>query len=356
MATSGKKRRWIPQWARRTGLVLVTVLIVEYFVLPQLAGARSAAHLLSRVTPGYLVVGLALELASLVSYSALTRSLMPPGSRPSLWTVLRVDLSGLGVSHVVPGGGATATALRYRLFTVAGMARTDVLTATAIEGVGTAVVLAGVFAAGLVVAFPSARHNSFFLVAGVMAAVLLAVGAAAVVGLTRRHEQTVRVVRAAAARLPRIDPDSAQRAVDNLAGRLNALVADPRLLARTMGWATANWLFDAASLWVFIRAFGHTQGLEGLLVGYGLAGILALLPLTPGGLGIVEGTLVSVLVGFGTPHANAVLGVITWRLAEFWMPIPLGALTYLSLRTGLLRPHRLPARPILPRPDRQSAP
>jgi hypothetical protein len=51
----------------------------------------------------------------------------------------------------------------------------------------------------------------------------------------------------------------------------------------------------------------------------------------------VEGTLVSVLVGFGIPHAHAVLGVITWRLAEFWLPIPLSALTYLSLRTGTLR-------------------
>ena len=341
VATSGVIRRWIPQWARRTGLVLFTALIVEYFVLPQLAGARAAAHLLARVTPGFLVAGLAVELASLVSYSALTRSLMPPGSRPSLWTVLRIDLAGLGVSHVVPGGGATATALRYRLFTVAGMARTDVITATAIQGVGTAVVLAGVFTAGLVVAFPSTRHNPFFLVAATAAAVLLAVGAGAAVLLTRHQEQMIRRIRVAAVRLPRLNPDRIERVLKNLGGRLDALIQDPRLLRSTLTWASANWLFDAASLWVFIRAFGHTEGLQGLLVGYGLAGILALLPLTPGGLGIVEGTLVSVLVGFGTPHPNAVLGVITWRLAEFWLPIPLGAATYLSLRTGILRPDRL---------------
>ena len=67
-------------------------------------------------------------------------------------------------------------------------------------------------------------------------------------------------------------------------------------MAQNHSWASERrWLFDAASLWVFLRAFGQTPGLRGLLVGYGLAGILALLPLTPGGLGIVEGTLVSVL-------------------------------------------------------------
>ncbi len=344
------RRRWIPTWARRTGLFLITALIVEYFVLPQLTGARAALHLLSTVTPAYLLVGLALELASLLSYSALTRSLMPPGARPPLGTVLRVDLCGLGLSHVVPGGGATATALRYRLFTLAGTKRDDVITATAIEGVGTAVVLAGVFAAGLVVAFTSAQANPFFLAGGGAAAVLLAVGVGAVILLTRFQEPTVSLLRAVAQKLPRVNADSVEATVDNLSARLNALADDPRLLIRTAVWATANWLFDAASLWVFLRAFGHTPGFKGLLVGYGLAGILALLPLTPGGLGIVEGTLVSVLVGFGIPHANAVLGVITWRLAEFWMPIPLGAAAYLSLRTGALRHHRLPTRPLLPRP------
>ena len=58
------------------------------------------------------------------------------------------------------------------------------------------------------------------------------------------------------------------------------------------------------------------------------------------------------LAGFGTPHAEAVIGVITWRLAEFWLPIPLAALAYLSLRTGPLRHLGLPGRPLVPRaPD-----
>jgi uncharacterized protein (TIRG00374 family) len=126
--------------------------------------------------------------------------------------------------------------------------------------------------------------------------------------------------------------------VEGFADRAEALTSDRRLLVRTIVWSTANWGFDAASLWVFIRAFGHTEGLSGMLLGYGLAGLLALLPITPGGLGLVEGTLISILVGFGTPHPNAVLGVITWRLAEFWLPIPLGALMYVSLRTGALAP------------------
>jgi hypothetical protein len=91
-------------------------------------------------------------------------------------------------------------------------------------------------------------------------------------------------------------------------------------------------LLDASSLWVFVAAFGHLMTPYGLLVAYGLANVMAVVPITPGGLGVVEGILVPTLVGFGSPRGVAILGVITYRLVNFWLPIPVGALAYLSLR------------------------
>lgn len=70
----------------------------------------------------------------------------------------------------------------------------------------------------------------------------------------------------------------------------------------------------------------------GLFVAYGLANLLATLPISPGGLGIIEGVLIPSLVGFGTPQAVAVLGVVSWRLFEFWAPIPVAGVAYASLR------------------------
>src|SRR5436309_4090187 len=97
-----------------------------------------------------------------------------------------------------------------------------------------------------------------------------------------------------------------------------------------IGWATANLLFDAASLWVFLFAFGYRPGIDAILVSYGLANVLAAIPVTPGGLGVIEAVLTATLVGFGAPRGEAVLGVIGWRLVNFWLPIPLGAGAYLS--------------------------
>jgi len=349
------RHRWprAPRWLRRSGVFLVTALVLEYVVLPQITDARSALRTLSQVTPVFLGLGLALEMASLASYSALTRCLLPAVARPSFATVLRVDLSALGLSHIVPGGGATASALRYRLFTVAGVPGADVLSATAIEGTGMAAVLVMVFGAGLALALPSGHDDAYLLTAGAVAAVLVVAGAGAAALLIRREPQTVALVRACTDRLAAVVPqrraDAASRAIGSLAARLRSLTGDRRLMYETIRWASANWVFDAASLWIFLRAFGTTESVQGLLLGYGLAGVLALLPVTPGGLGLVEGALISVLVGFGTTHEHAVLGVITWRLAEFWMPIPLAALAYLSLRTGTLRTQHLPPRPLIPR-------
>jgi len=110
------------------------------------------------------------------------------------------------------------------------------------------------------------------------------------------------------------------------------------MLWRAIGWATANWLLDAAALWAFVAAFGHRTNVIGLFVSYGLAQVLAAIPLTPGGLGVVEATLSATLVGFAVPKGIAILGVIGWRLVQFWLPIPIGGLAYLSLRTD--RPAR----------------
>jgi uncharacterized protein (TIRG00374 family) len=103
-------------------------------------------------------------------------------------------------------------------------------------------------------------------------------------------------------------------------------------VARAIGWAAANWLLDAASLWIFLAAFGHRTSIDGLLIAYCLANVLGALPITPGGLGIIEGVLTPTLVGFGVPGGVAVLGVVSWRLVNFWLPIPAGGIAYLSLK------------------------
>ncbi|HMJ77673.1 MAG TPA: flippase-like domain-containing protein, partial [Iamia sp.] len=99
-------------------------------------------------------------------------------------------------------------------------------------------------------------------------------------------------------------------------------------------WAAVNWLLDAAALWVFIRAFGPALSPVDVIVAFCIVNVLAVVPITPGGLGIWEAVLPALLVGFGLRHSEATVAVLTYRIAQYWLPIPLGAISYATLRLG----------------------
>jgi uncharacterized protein (TIRG00374 family) len=58
---------------------------------------------------------------------------------------------------------------------------------------------------------------------------------------------------------------------------------------------------------------------------------MAAIPISPGGLGVVEAILIPTLVAFGTPRAEASIGVVVYRLVNFWLPIPVGAASYVAV-------------------------
>jgi uncharacterized protein (TIRG00374 family) len=324
----------------RHGLTLfVVALLVEYVVLPQLAGARNSLHLLDHVHPLYAAAGVLLEAGALLAYAQLTRSVLPPGS-PSLFTLLRIDLSGLAASHILPGGTAGGAPVSLRLLTGSGVSTADATFALATQSIGSALVLNLLLWIGLIVSIPVWGLNPLYGVAALLGALLLSLLAAVVLLLTKREERTAEVLRSAAARLPFLEPDVVTGIIRRLATRVHELSSNRPLLGRATGWAAANWLLDAASLWVFLAAFGHLSTPYGLLVAYGLANVMAVLPITPGGLGVVEGVLVPTLIGFGSPRGIAILGVITYRLVNFWLPIPVGGLAYVSLRAEPDAPRR----------------
>jgi putative heme transporter len=319
---------------RRTAMVVMFFLIFNYLVLPQLGGARQAVDRLSQVNPFLLLAALGLELASLGAYAQLTRVTLPPEPRLGLLTILRIQLSTRAVTNLVPGGSAAGSTLGYRLLTQAGVDGASAGFALATVGLGSAVVLNLLLWVALLVSIPIDGFNPVYGSAAIAGMLVLAVFAGLVVLLMKGQGAAVRVVRGIARHLPFVNPDTAERFVLTLVGRLQALRADPVLIRRGITWATVNWLLDAAALWVFVRAFGFTLNPIDVIVAFCVANILAVIPLTPGGLGVVEATLISLLVGFSLDRGTAAIAVVTYRLAQFWLPIPLGAISYMSLRLG----------------------
>lgn len=330
-ATLPRRRRRLPREVRWTVTAFVLIFVLEVFIIPELAGAKKSLHLLTQVNVAYLVLAVGLEVASLVAYARLTQTVLPVGA-PGIWRLLRINTSSLALSHVVPGGTAPGTGLAYRLLTDNGVDGADAAFGLAMQGAGSAVVLNVIFWVALIVSLFLHGYNPLYGAAAGAGVLLMAVFGGIVVLLLRGRHWAVDVIGRAARRLPFIPGDKLTAAVERIGDRLRALLDERPLLYRAIGWAAANWLLDAASLWVFIVAFHKVVSPIDLLVAYGLANVLAVIPITPGGLGIVEGVLIPTLHGFGVTKPVAGISVLTYRVVNFWLPIPTGFAAYVSLR------------------------
>jgi uncharacterized protein (TIRG00374 family) len=329
-----RRKRWIPRQIKWTITIVALFFVLEYLLLPDIASARKSLNLLGEVNVFWLILGVLLEFFALAAYAELSHTVLTPDS-PRRFQLFRVNMSSLAVSHVLPGGTAPGTAVAYRLLTTELEVPGSVAAfGLATQGVGSAVVLNAIFWFALLISIPLTGYNPLYGFAAIAGVILISLFAGTVLLLTRGKHSAADYLHRLAAHLPFINPDRLSSLVQSIADRLVILLRDRALLIHALEWAALNWVLDAASLWVFIFAFGHAVSPIDLLVAYGLANILAVIPITPGGLGVVEGVLIPTLVGFHTPKAIAILGVLSYRLVNFWLPIPVGGVAYLSLRFG----------------------
>lgn len=306
-------------------------LVVRFLLVPSVPAAERALEVLSHVEPTLLALGVLLEALSLATYSVLTSVVLPREGRPAFSWLFRTDLSALSVAHVTPAGAATSNVVRVGLLHRGGVRVEEAVAAVAVQGFGSAATLQLILGVAALTGVLLGVAPGLY--AGVAVAVLCVLMAElAVVRAVEHHPDGLP---AAAERITRW---SSSRWRARLQGwvrptmvRVVDLLSERRLLGRFAVWGSLNWCLDAAALWVFLAAFGVRPNPVALCVAYGVANVMAGVPIAPGGLGVVEAGVISVLTGLGEPSGPVVLGVVAWRLLQFWLPIPVGAACYASL-------------------------
>ena len=322
----------IPAPLRHGATFFILAIFIIYFVVPELTNAGKHLNVLSKINPFWIMGGILLEAASLWAYAILSRSLLP-NNPPSLFTIFRIDLAGNALAHVVPGGTAGSASLGFRLLTVRGVPRQDTAFAIATQGIGSAVVLNMLLWISIFVSIPIAglhsAYESIALLIGLLALLLIGI---LIFAMTKGEVTASKILRVITKPIPKITEEQVNAFVLKIGSSLRDLGRDRTRLKMAIVWAAANWLLDAASLWAFAASIGHYVLPFELFVAYGVANVLAVLPITPGGLGVVEFVAAGLLTSFGMPYSAALLAVIGWRLVNYWLPIPLGTLAYISLR------------------------
>jgi uncharacterized membrane protein YbhN (UPF0104 family) len=333
----------------RVAVALVGLGIGAWVVLQRRDELAGASVIIEGLRWPWAAVALLAEAASFLCYAALGLQLLGAGGvTPGLPAMLGVTLAGNAIQNSLPGGVAFAGIYAFGQFRRFGA--DDVLAGWAMVGVAilSNVALAVVAVAGVAVAGGQGASLGLVEVIAVIAGVAVVV----VVLFMRRGVSTARPLARALT--------STIRWRQRLSGRPSG---EPSQLARTAlervrlvaprggdWWASAalaigNWAFDVLCLVGAFRAVNAELPWRGLLLAYGGAQLASALPFTPGGLGVVEGSLAIGLVAFGGAEEATVAAVLLYRLLSFWLALPVGWLAWAGIawRNRSPKPEEMPA-------------
>jgi len=323
-ASANSGRRGAARAARAARAVTATIAVAA---LATAAAIERASIIASFAVLGqlhwlWIPAAIAAEAASMAAFALMLRRLLAAGGASvRIRSILATTLAANALSVSIPlAGPELGTAFTFRRFTRQGadatLAGWSLLAGGVVSlAVGAVVVVGGGLASG------NGLVTGFAVPGGVLAvAALLALGVAA-----RRPQVRAWLERPAAwalrhvARLRRWPAEDPAAIIRTSAERLGSLQLAPSGWMTVTGLGMVNWLADAAVLVVSIRAAGGLVPWNDLLLVYGSGVAAQSLNVTPGGLGVAEGTLSLGLVATGLHAGQALAAVLLYRLASFWL-------------------------------------
>jgi putative heme transporter len=336
-----KRRRNVP--FRKVGLSTLTGGAIVLLLLSKRTALTRSFGRIGHPQWWWVALGIALELASMATVAMMQRRLLRiggrrVGARPMMATIFAANALSVSVPVAGPELGAAFTFRRFKqLGADTPLAGWALLVGGIASWFGAIVVL---LAGGVV------SGNVFVTGATVLAGLLTITVGLAVwvrVGRSRLRE----LVGRSAIRLVRHVPRFLTRRVEDPAAAVKAWVEGLQSLRPTKaewgkvgGLGLANWLTDIGVLAASILALGGAVPWRSLLLIYALATLIGSLGITPGGIGLVEGTLCLGLVSTGVPAALALAAVLLYRLVSLWLVMATGWVVLLYLRLERMREMR----------------
>ena len=304
-----------------------------YLVLPALIKVLGAWPRLSTLNPVWFTVALAAEIVAFTCNFALQRLAL----RTRGWfAVVTAGLAGNAVTNSLPGGDAVGAAVQFSMLTTAGFdtdAAVGGLTTFSLLGVGGLLALPVFVLPAILAGVPVSRGLVHTALLGLAGFALYAVCGA----ILLRTDRTLAVLGRAAQNLWNRVTRGRRPPLTGLDTRL---LAERDTIRAVLGrkWRQAVLLtagrlgFDYGCLLAALRATGADPQPSLVLLAYSAAGIIALFPLTPGGLGIVEASLSGLLILAGVHPGYAFLATLAYRVLSYWLPLLAGPPAYLLFR------------------------
>jgi len=340
-------------------LSVLVIAAIFGFALPLFADYRDVWNTITDMTWLEVATLAAIAMFNLWTYLPLLTSVLPGLKQRQAFVV---NNSSTAISNTMPGGGALGVGVTYSMYRSWGFSNTAISLSVIVSGIWNTFTKLGLPIVALAI-LAIAGEASTSLIAASLVGVAILAGAVTLFALVLRSaplaarigQRIQRMASPVLIRFGRTAPTGwPERAVD-FRSSVTELVAarGPRITAATV--TSHITLFFV--LLVALRHVGVSDadvGWATVLAAFAFGRLVTAIPITPGGLGVIElGYVAALSVGVNDlVETRIVAAVLLFRAITFIPPIVIGAFTYLFWRrnTTWRRPQAMSASPDLDTP------
>ncbi len=321
------------------GVVASVIIVVGIFAfaIPKFADYSEVWTAVKDMTPLEIGSLLAAMVFNLFTYWWANMAALP-GLR--LWPAAVLTQTTTSVANTLPGGGAIAIGLTYEIQKSWGFTGTNTALYVGVTGIWNIFVKLGLPVISIVILVLTGQSSTAYLTAAIVGVIVLAV-AVGLLAAVFRSEALARSVGRGIGRVSTFFARPFRRGKGPIAG-LDDRAAKFR--RDTIGLVERRWvrltfftiLSQLALFFVLLLAVRHMGINEQeistakVLAVFAFSRLLSAVPITPGGVGVIDLGYVGGLTA-GLPDdqkAAAVAAVLIFRLLTFGVQIPLGGFTY----------------------------
>jgi uncharacterized membrane protein YbhN (UPF0104 family) len=329
-----RKRRWLV--VGKATLVLALLVVAGFSLRGTLPSVTTVTDAILDADTNWLAVAAAAELVSMAMFARQQRRLLTAfGVHMPRHRALALAYSRSAIAISLPAGSAISSAYAFRQFRGDGASRRTAATVMVLSGLLSFAALALLYATGALAAGAVHLGIAWHEEPGTTrVSVLITLALVTFVGLFawrstwQIHPRHPRTHQPVATRWPRL--------AALLTPLTDAVTSSRDIGGRDWGLALAaaltNWLTDLLCLYAASQAFHLPVSLAQLGAVYLTVQVVRQIPLTPGGIGVIEVSLLAGLVSAGAGDGAAAATVLVYRLLSCWLIIPVGLLCWLGLR------------------------
>lgn len=315
-------------------LLLITSLIsiAVWRLAPHLGDFSKVLSLRDKINPIWLVMALTSQIGQYVGDGLLSQLLLKViGFRISFKETVKIASLNVFAANILPVGEAGALATVFYFYRKLGVSVQQIIFLSACWSIITAGALITIFLLSLLFlpSLPSIPITPTYIIAGCLVALFIFLDFFVIERkillphlkrLLRKHFGKYSLY------------EELIKFKNNIPQYSKTLLSDKFVFTQIVFAAFIYYLANIATLSFSFLAFGHTPDLAVIATAYTLSLLLGWITLAPAGIGAAEATLILIFLHFKIDAPTALASVLVFRILNFWLPIPAGALSYFSLK------------------------